>query len=296
MTIIDNCKALVEGNYAAAGVNSPLTGSGSNRRVTARENNFSAPSVGAQVTMPYQYTKIAAADVPAALTGDEGAGATLGNDASYILSTIPSVDREESGETVYVMTKDDAHIGNSITEIGGITVTFDPSVTDWRSGGTGNDAQVVDGVELSGYYTQSNATNGAPIIIETTMPGTLTIFLGGGVATNKSVNMQEGENGLTATVLSSGATIDSGAKPETAIEAWDALIFTLSANKSYKFFVGGTKWRLAAIRYIPGSSTGISVVPTSPQDTGAIYNLQGQQLTSPVSGLYIQNGRKYLQR
>lgn len=294
MTINDNCKALVENNFAAAGVNSPLTGSGTGRKVTARGNNFSASSVGSEVTVPYQYTAIAATDVPAALTGEEGAGATLGNDAEYILSTIPTAER--SGETVYVIVKEDGHIGGSITEIDGITVTFDPSVTDWRSGGTGNDAKTVDGVDLTGYYTQSDATNGAPIIIETTQAGTLSIFLGGGVATNKSINMQEGENGLTATVLSSGATIENGAKPATAINAWDALIYTLQANKTYKFFVGGTKWRLAAIRYIPGEDTGIRGIATGQQANGNVYNLQGQEVNETYKGVVIKNGKKVVMK
>lgn len=294
MTINDNCKALVENNFAAAGVNSPLTGSGTGRKVTARGNNFSASSVGSEVTVPYQYTAIAATDVPATLTGEEGAGATLGNDAEYILSTIPTAER--SGETVYVIVKEDGHIGGSITEIDGITVTFDPSVTDWRSGGTGNDAKTVDGVDLTGYYTQSDATNGAPIIIETTQAGTLSIFLGGGVATNKSVNMVEGENGLTATVLSSGATIENGAKPATAINAWDALIYTLQANKTYKFFVGGTKWRLAAIRYIPGEDTGIRGIATCQQANGNVYNLQGQEVNETYKGVVIKNGKKVVMK
>lgn len=294
MTINDNCKALVENNFAAAGVNSPLTGSGTGRKVTARGNNFSASSVGSEVTVPYQYTAIAATDVPATLTGEEGAGATLGNDAEYILSTIPTAER--SGETVYVIVKEDGHIGGSITEIDGITVTFDPSVTDWRSGGTGNDAKTVDGVDLTGYYTQSDATNGAPIIIETTQAGTLSIFLGGGVAINKSINMQEGENGLTATVLSSGATIENGAKPATAINAWDALIYTLQANKTYKFFVGGTKWRLAAIRYIPGEDTGIRGIATCQQANGNVYNLQGQEVNETYKGVVIKNGKKVVMK
>ena len=292
MTINDNCKALVEYNYAAAGVNAPLTGSGSGRYVTARGNNFTASSVGTEVTVPYQYTAIAAADVPATLTGAEGAGATLGNDATYILSTIPTVTRQSGGNTVYVMTKEDAHIGGSITEIDGITVTFDPSITDWRSGGSGNDAKTVDGVEISGYYTQSDGKNGAPIIIETTQAGTLTIFLGGGVATNKSVNMTEGENGLTATVLSSGATIENGAKPATAIDAWDGLVYNLGANKTYKFFVGGTKWRLAAIRYIPGEDTGIKAATTGMTANGKVYNLQGQEVNETYKGVVIKNGKK----
>lgn len=291
MTINDNCKALVEGNFAASGVNSPLTGSGTGRQVTARGNNFSASSVGSEVTVPYEYTKIAATDVPANLTGEEGAGATLGNDKDYILSTIPTGTRQEEAATVYVFVKEDAHIGGSITEIGGITVTFDPSVTDWRSGGTGGDATNTDGVDLSGYYTQSNDTNGAPINIQTTQAGTLTIFLGGGVATNKSVNMTEGENGLTGMVLSTGAEIASGSKPAAAIAAWDGMVYTLEANKTYKFFVGGTKWRLAALRYIPGT-TSITAPKSVKATASTTYNLAGQKVDASYKGIVIKNGTK----
>ena len=266
MTIQKRCNALVEGNYAAAGVKNPLTDSSEGSNVTSKDNSFGSSQIGSVVTVPYQYTKIAAADVPSTLTGAEGAGATLGSDATYILSTIPAANR-----TVYVMQKDDAHIsvGGSISEVTGITVTFDPSVTDWRSGGSGGDAKTVDGVELSGYYAQSNGTNGAPIIIETTQPGTLTIFLGGAVATNKSVNMKDGDNGISAKVLSSGAVIESGSKPTTAIDAWDGLVFSLEANKSYKFFVGGTKWRLAAIRYIASEDddTPVTLIPAKQYTT-----------------------------
>ena len=293
MTINGYSRALVEGNFAATGVKSPLTGSGSNRNVTARDNSFNASSVGNEVTVPYQYNKIAAADVPATLTGEEGAGATLGNDASNILSTIPTVARTGGSESVYVFVKEDAHIGNSITEIGGLTVTFDPSVTDWRSGGSNNDAKEVDGVELSGYYTQSDQKNGAPIIIETTQAGTLTIFIGGSVATSKSVNMTEGGNGLAATVLSTGAVIESGAKPAAEVKAWDAFVYTLEANKTYKFFVGGTKWRLAALRYISSGTTAIRTANTAAAD-GKFYNLQGQEVKQPARGLYIHNGKKVL--
>ena len=293
MTINENCKALVENNFAAKGVNAPLTGSGTGRNVTARDNSFNAASSGSEVTVPYQYTKIAAADVPANLTGDEGAGATLGNDAQYILSTIPTATREASAETTYVMVKDDPHIGGSISEIGGLNVTFDPSITDWRSGGTGGDAQEVDGVELSGYYTQSNSNNGAPILLETAEAGTLTIFIGGGVSTSKSVNMTEGENGLAATVLSTGAVIESGTKPAAEVKAWDAFVYTLEANKTYKFFIGGTKWRLAALRYVPSGDTAIRTASATTAD-GKTYNLQGQEVKQPARGLYIQNGRKVL--
>ena len=292
MTINDNCKALVENNYAAAGVNKPLTGDGSGRNITVSGNNFSGTSIGSTVTVPYQYTKIAAANVPSNLTGEEGAGATLTGDAAYILSTIPTATRQDEASKVYVFVKEDAHIGGSITEVGGITVTFDPSVTDWRSGGTGSDARTVDDVDLTGYYTQSDKTNAAPINIQTTQPGTLTIFLGGGVAINKSVNMTEGENGLTGKVLSTGVEIASGSKPATAIEAWDGMVYTLEANKTYKFFVGGTKWRLAGFRYV-ATATGISATLMNNERVNSeIYNLAGQRVAQPSKkGLYIVNGK-----
>ena len=118
------------------------------------------------------------------------------------------------------------------------------------------------------------------------------------MATNKSVNMTEGENGLSAKVLSSGAVIENGAKPETAINAWDGLVFSLEANKTYKFFVGGTKWRLAAIRYIPGGSAGIHSVDSEKVTVGSskVYNLAGQRVANPTKGIYIQNGKKYVAR
>ena len=285
MTIQERCNALVEGNYAAAGVNNPLTDSGEGSNVTSKDNSFGNSQIGNMVTVPYQYTKIAAADVPAALTGEEGAGATLGNNADDILSTIPAANR-----TVYVMQKDDAHIGGSINEVTGITVTFDPSVTDWKSGGSGSDAKTVDGVDLSGYYAQSDGTNGAPIILTTTKAGTLTIFIASKIATNKSVNMTEGENGLTGTVLSTGATIASGKKPATEIPAWDGIIYELEANKSYKFFVGGTKWRLAAFRYIAsGDDTSVTLIPAKQYTT---YVTTKALDFSNVSGLkaYIATG------
>ena len=132
----------------------------------------------------------------------------------------------------------------------------------------------------------------------TTQAGTLTIFLGGGVATNKSVNMQEGENGISAKVLSSGAVIENGGKPETAINAWDGLVFSLEANKSYKFFVGGTKWRLAGFRYIAGGSTGIEKVQSSmfKVQSSTYYNLNGMRVQNPGKGLYIINGKMVLRK
>ena len=291
MTINDNCKALVEGNFAASGVNSPLTGSGTGRQVTARDNNFSASSVGSEVTVPYQYTKIAAADVPANLTGAEGAGATLGNDKDYILSTIPTANRMEPTATWYSITGDDGHVaaGGVINEVGGITLTFSSDV-EWTIGGSGNDAQEVDGVALTGKYA-TTASNGNPVTFITTKAGTLTIFFGGGIANNKAINMKEGDNGLTGKVLSTGTEVADDTAPNPAIDAWDGIVYELEANKTYQFKARGTKWRLAGFRYIP-STTGITAPKSVKAAAATTYNLTGQKVDASYKGVVIKNGSK----
>jgi len=292
MRINDNCKALVENNYAANGVKKPLTGEGT-RQVTVRDNSFNATSIGSEVTVPYQYTKIAAADVPANLNGNEGAGATLGNDKDYILSTIPTATRQEATVTWYSITSDDGHVssGGVINEVGGITLTFDPAITDWSVQGKGADAQTVEDVELTGKCAQSSATNGASIILTTTKAGTLTIFFGSGVGTEKAINMKEGENGLTGKVLSTGAEVADNTAPNPAIEAWDGIVYELEANKTYQFKVRGTKWRLAGFRYIPGTTS--ITAPKSVKATAATtYNLAGQKVGENYKGIVIKNGTK----
>ena len=121
--------------------------------------------------------------------------------------------------------------------------------------------------------------------------GTLTIFFGGAISTSKTIYMLEGENGLTGKVLSTGAEVANASKPAAEIAKWDALVYTLEANKTYKFSVDATKWRLAALRYALGA-TGISAVRNAQSADGAIYNLQGIRVSNPTKGLYIQNGKK----
>ncbi|MCQ2219983.1 MAG: hypothetical protein MJZ12_01245 [Prevotella sp.] len=77
MTINSYAKALVENNYAAAGVNSPLTGSGDKRYIFARDNSFASASNTSEIVMPYQYSKFENKLVPSVLEGTHGAGATL---------------------------------------------------------------------------------------------------------------------------------------------------------------------------------------------------------------------------
>lgn len=197
---------------------------------------------------------------------------------------------------VYVFEKGDMHIeAGSVTEVDGITLTLGEGT--WTSGGSGSSATTTDGVDLKGYYT-SASTDGTPIILATTKAGTLTIFFGGGINTSKSFNMTDNDgNGLTGTVLSSGEEIANGGKPSKDIPAWDGISYNLAAGKTYTFSVGGTKWRLAGFRYVTGGTNGINHLTTTAPSNGRIYNLQGQEVKTPVRGsIYIINGKKVLMR
>ena len=50
------------------------------------------------------------------------------------------------------------------------------------------------------------------------------------------------------------------------------------------------------VEMVFGNLTGIDKVTASPTTDGPIYNLQGQRVTNPGPGIYIQNGRKFVVR
>lgn len=50
------------------------------------------------------------------------------------------------------------------------------------------------------------------------------------------------------------------------------------------------------VEMVFGSLTGIKDVSAAPTADGPIYNLQGQRVTNPGPGIYIQNGRKFVVR
>ncbi len=156
-----------------------------------------------------------------------------------------------SAQGEYSLTTKDTFLrgGKSINKVKNIEVTFDASISDWKLGGSKNDATTVDGVELTGKYMTSAGTNGAPIQITAKKAGKLTIFLGGAVATTKKVFMKEGDNKINGKVLSTGAEQECGKNPVADIKAWDALVYDIEADKTYTFYISGAKWRLAGFKF-----------------------------------------------
>ena len=301
MTINSYSRALVEGNYAAAGVNKPLDGSGANRNVTARDNSFSATSVGNEVIMPYPYTKIPATDVPAVLTGNEGAGATLGNDATYILSTIPTVSRGgATSTTLYyfvdglVGTNSD---GLSIVEfIDGATLLLNKSDKAWSNG-----TSIVADDEK---YTSLKVSNGAENIF-TAPDGKLV----SGITFYSYINVKE-ENidftkypeygfrtsfwkkvgNLTFTATSDDVQILKSRDPEDP----DIATFKITPANVVSFTNTGEQvCFVMKVTYTEGA-TGVPTVRNSRPADNAYYTLQGVRVDHPSKGIYIQNGKKII--
>ena len=194
------------------------------------------------------------------------------------------------GLDAYAIQNNDENVGadQTISVVDGVTMKF--SNVEWTIGGSASAAQEVDGVQLTGKYA-TTASNGNPVYFTTTKPGKLTIFFGGGIAPTKGIFMTDGENGLTGKVLSTGTEVPNGSNSHEDIAAWDGLVYTLEAGKTYEFKATGTKWRLAGFKY-ETTATGISTIKANQSDNSAIYNLQGVRIDNPTKGIYIQNGKK----
>lgn len=284
ITINENCKALVENNFAAAGVNNALTGGGSGRNITVRDNNYSYTSLGSEVTVPYQYKKIAAADVPANLTGSEGAGATLGNDATAILSTIPTVSRGETGEEIvyYInATTTDAEKDDQ-------TYTFVSNGKSFTMTNSGN----------KGYGAGTTASQ--TFKLSNNVLYTLSLPEGVSIKAIKAIGYtnEDGNTGYIKEINGVAYDETAGTFParnrdgDSKNPPINEVSFNLSSPATGSLSIKTFKQLALKFELTSGSTTGISNVKANSLQDGAIYNLQGVRVSNPQKGIYIQNGKK----
>ena len=284
ITINENCKALVENNFAAAGVNNALTGGGSGRNITVRGNNFNYSNLGSEVTVPYQYTKIAAADVPANLTGTEGAGATLGNDATAILSTIPTVSRGETGEEIvyYInATTTDAEKDDQ-------TYTFVSNGKSFTMTNSGN----------KGYGAGTTASQ--TFKLSNNVLYTLSLPEGVSIKAIKAIGYtnEDGNTGYIKEINGVAYDETAGTFParnrdgDSKNPPINEVSFNLSSPATGSLSIKTFKQLALKFELTSGSTTGISNVKANSLQDGAIYNLQGVRVSNPQKGIYIQNGKK----
>lgn len=269
MTINSYSKALVEGNYAAAGVNKPLDGSGANRNVTAKDNSFANSQTGSVVSVPYSYTKIAVADVPATLTGNEGAGATLGNDAAYILSTIPTVSRGETGTTYTISpaTHDEGW------NFGDISITV--SGKDYGEGHVTSD------------FTGIKFSRNTDYTIN--LPAGITIT---SVEVTAYTNVDTGDLAYVSKLGANEFNTDSGTFPLRTGKTIETHEYTLSTPASGSMAIRFGNNQATAVIKLISMTTGISTARKTQSADDTFYNLQGARVDKPTKGIYIQNGKK----
>ncbi len=271
MTINSYSKALVEGNYAAAGVKDPLTGSGTNRNIKARDNSFSYTSVGSEVTVPYQYTKIAAANVPATLTGNEGAGATLGNDATYILSTIPTVSRGETG-TTYIISPATHDEG---WNFGDISITV--SDKDYSEGHVTSDFTGIKFSRKTDYTIN--------------LPADVTIT---SVEVSGYTNVDSGDLAYVSKLGTNEFNTDSGTFPLRTDKTIETHKYVLSTPASGSMVIRFDNNQATAVIKLISLTTSIHSVSSDIKKNDIFYNIQGVRVDKPTKGLYIQNGKKII--
>lgn len=147
----------------------------------------------------------------------------------------------------YTFQKGDA-AGGTVTAVDGLTIKFTTETT--------NPETSCSWASDKAYATPT--ADGGIIEFITTKAGKLELTLGGDVNTSKKLIMTDGENGLTATVSSTGAQIESNTNPAATIASGDGIIYTLEANKTYRFAISGTKYRITSVSYTDGQGGGSS--------------------------------------
>jgi len=292
MTINENCKALVEGNFAANGVKNPLTGSGSGRSITARGNNFAHANIGSEVTVPYQYNVMANTDVVANLTGAEGVGATLGNDADYILSTIPTAERQAASASLYFF--DESFLETNAAGLSQMTFTDGATIVLNKSDKAFNKGASMAVGDDS--YTSIKLSNGAENIF--TAPAGKTVT---GVKFYSYINKAE-EDRVNFWSVVGDKTYTATSEDVQILNSRDAsdpdvTTFTITPAASFKFKNSGYQLSFV-MEVIYGDATGISNVAAEAGKKGvnsnAYYNLLGQPVAPNTRGLIIYNGKKVI--
>ena len=292
MAINDNCKALVEGNFAAPGVKNPLSGNYNNSSLTSRYNNFVVASFGQQVTVPYQYSLIPAADVPALLTGAEGAGATLGNDPQYIMANIPTVERQSSEGTATLyffnesLLETNASGLSQLSYADGATLVLNKTGKAWSKGKNVNVGEEA--------YLSMKVSNGAENIFTAPEGKTVT-----GVKIYSYINSADEERPCFWSQV--GDKTYSATSEDVQIlnsrdnTSPDVASYTITPASSFKFKNSGYQLCFVMEVTYGDGTTGIARVNKSNdavQQSNVYYNLMGQPVAPGTRGVLIYQGKK----
>ena len=71
--------------------------------------------------------------------------------------------------------------------------------------------------------------------------------------------------------------------------------FNVTAGKTYRVFVAGSKLGFYGFEFAEGSATGINNVKAE-KSNGVVYNLAGQKVANDFKGVVIKDGKKMIQK
>ena len=153
-----NTHARMEGNYAIDGLKYPFKCSASDYYVSHDNIGFSqyneASNTDESMAVPYSYQKLAAADVPAVLTGELGAGPTLPDDYFQL----PPETEEPQNVVSYAVSKKETFAAGTVVEKENITLTIGQRGSHDYGEAVGQSME--NNMDLFYYYCPGNEVNG----------------------------------------------------------------------------------------------------------------------------------------
>ncbi|MBQ9667396.1 MAG: fibronectin type III domain-containing protein [Prevotella sp.] len=188
-----------------------------------------------------------------------------------------------SGQTVEVKDGDDVVATITYGEAG-TQVEGSNAYADFKAGKA--DSQVEGFVAFTeGNGENGNKDGGTFYTIKPKYDGEITI----GVVLN---------NGKKFYVEEDGTALDAYNAITVSEKYYGTFKFDVKAGRSYKFYCAGSKLGFYGFNYTYDlTATGIESAPVVTVKSDAVYNLQGQRMTTLVPGkLYINNGRKFIAR
>jgi pectate lyase len=270
-------------------------------------NNFDT-----NASLMYTYNAVAAADVPALVTGYYGAGRMNHGDFTYTFKDNVGSDDTDSAYD---------------TKLGDLLDNYKSSLVgifgDESAGGSGGDVPG-GGDEPGGGDQPGGDTEGVILASFNGSPSHSMFTIGGsygdgkitydGVYYKKGVKLDsKGSITFTPTKDYNMTLVLATAKPgrdvkingekttvsgteNTEGEYYELQPIAINSGTEYVITKGSAESIVMLIKLVPtGSSSGISQVRgTMEEGRGNVFNLNGERVAHPGKGLYIVNGKKYL--
>lgn len=281
--INDMSRALLEGNYAAEGVNNAFKpGLQDSMFFVSRDNigfgEFdNARNTSISIEMPYAYTRIQTERVPEVLSSSTGAGPTLPDD----FFTLP----EQPGMVVYAVSEHDVFKSGETVTRPNITLTYS------EEGGPDFRQPIEDHYDgtfthyCPGNEVNGNNDGGTFYVFKPKKNGSLTTYIRHNL--KKPLYVLEDNIALPEY---NGITYDESHPSSYPMS------FDVKGGSTYRLYCSGSKLGFYGFIYKWDDTTGISTTTVAPSSQQGIYNLCGQKLEKPQKGINIIGGKKVIIR